>query len=356
MYESVSKIVNDEIFVSVKDFNHPLYLKLESLNPAGAVKLKTACGLLEDAVESGRVTQNTVFIESSSGNLGVALAMICAERGLKFTCVIDPNCSAQNERTMRAYGASIVKVTEKDGNGGYLGTRISYIRNKLVESPDHLWLNQYENKANPEAHSRRTAASINRNFERIDYLFVGAGTTGTLMGCLNHFSRYRPETRVVAVDSVGSITFDRPPAPRYIPGLGTSKRPPIFESRGIYAAEMVPEAQTVLMCRHLTKSQGMFIGGSTGTVLAGVYAWRNRIPRDAVVVAISPDWGERYLDTVYDDNWVRNLFPAEVLSGDLAYMEDFQNQTLTPTVGIAPGWRACTPQVAVSDRPYPVAL
>ncbi len=341
MYTSISSIITDSIFLQISGFPHSLHLKLESLNPAGSIKLKTACGLVDSAFARGLVRRDTVFIESSSGNLGVALAMICAERGLNFTCVIDPNCSSVNESAMRAFGASIVKVTEKDSNGGYLGSRISYIERKVAEDPRHLWLNQYENLANPEVHSRLTAASIARSFDRIDYLFVGAGTTGTLMGCLDYFCRNRPETRIVAVDSIGSVTFGSPPSPRYIPGLGTSQLPAIFSpGNRLHAVEMIPEAQAVLMCRHMARHQGVLIGGSTGTVLAGVHAWRDRIADDAVVVAISPDWGDRYLATVYDDIWVTERFGRDVLSGDLTQMSRHHSHTLAFVQGGQPPRRA----------------
>jgi len=324
MFSGVSAIINDEVFLSVRDFAHPLHLKLEALNPAGSIKLKTARALIDSAFARRLVTDRTVFIESSSGNLGVALAMIYAERGLAFTCVIDPNCSEHNEKTIRTLGAEIVKVTHRDANGGFLGARIDFIRGKLAEDPHYVWLNQYENPANPKVHADLTARAISSRFEHVDYLFVGAGTTGTLMGCLDHFSSHSPRTRVIAVDSVGSITFGQPAAPRHIPGLGTSSLPPIFNPCGLHAAEMIPEAQTVLMCRYLARRQGIFAGGSTGTVLAGVHAWRDRIPSDAVVVAISPDWGDRYLATVYDDDWVRERYGAGILSGDLAQMARYR--------------------------------
>lgn len=328
MFSSVSEILNDEIFLTVRGFSHPLFLKLEALNPAGSIKLKTACGLIDDAFARGLVTAQTVFIESSSGNLGVALATICAERGLKFNCVIDPNCSVHNENTIRALGATVVKVTERDVNGGYLGSRIAYIRKACAQDPSFLWLNQYENRANPEVHARLTASAITRHFKKVDYLFVGAGTTGTLVGCLSHFAEHFPQTRVIAVDSIGSITFGQQAAPRHIPGLGTSLLPPIFDPRGLHAAQMIPEEQTVLMCRYLARKHGIFAGGSTGTTLAGVYAWRDRIASDALVVAISPDWGDRYLGTVYDDRWVTERFGSKVLNGDLPRMADYPTFTL----------------------------
>jgi cysteine synthase A len=314
MYENISDIVHDQTFLKVAGVGPEFFLKLESLNPAGSIKLKTAVGLVDDLQGRGRIKADTILIESSSGNLGVALAMICAERGIRFTCVVDPNSSAHNIRLMRTYGAEVIQVEELDANGGFLGTRIALIRQKVAADPRYVWLNQYENAANPRAHARTTAQSIGQHFGQVDYLFVGAGTTGTLMGCVQYFRRHHPTTTIVAVDSVGSVTFDTPPGRRFIPGLGTSQRPPIFNAEGIHYLEMVPEERTIAMCRLLARQKGLLVGGSTATVIAAVHAWRERIEPGAVVVALSPDWGERYLDTLYDDQWVEQRFGNQVLN------------------------------------------
>lgn len=314
MYENISDIVHDQTFLKVAGVGPEFFLKLESLNPAGSIKLKTAVGLVDDLQARGRIKEDTILIESSSGNLGVALAMICAERGIRFTCVVDPNSSAHNIRLMRTYGAEVIQVEALDANGGFLGTRIALIRQKVAADPRYVWLNQYENAANPRAHARTTAQSIGQHFGHVDYLFVGAGTTGTLMGCVQYFRRHHPTTIIVAVDSVGSVTFDTPPGRRFIPGLGTSQRPPIFNAEGIHYLEMVPEDRTIAMCRLLARQKGLLVGGSTATVIAAVHAWRERIEPGAVVVALSPDWGERYLDTLYDDQWVEQRFGSQVLN------------------------------------------
>lgn len=313
MYETIADIVHDQTFLKVSGIGPEFFLKLESLNPAGSIKLKTAVGLVDDLQSRGQIKADTVLIESSSGNLGVALAMICAERGIRFTCVVDPNSSNHNVRLMRTYGAEVIQVDEPDANGGFLGTRIALIRQKVAADSRYVWLNQYENAANPRAHARTTAQSIGQHFGHVDYLFVGAGTTGTLMGCVQYFRRHHPTTTIVAVDSVGSVTFDTPPSRRFIPGLGTSQRPPIFSAEGIHYLEMVPEERTIAMCRLLARNKGLLVGGSTATVIAAVHAWRERIEPGAVVVALSPDWGERYLDTLYDDQWVKQRFGAQVL-------------------------------------------
>lgn len=318
MYNSLCEIVHDQAFLKVTGLGADFFLKMESLNPAGSIKLKTAVGLINDLQTRGLLGPDTILIESSSGNLGVALAMICAERAIPFTCVVDPNSSSHNIRMMRSYGAEVIQVEVPDANGGFLGTRIELIREKVASDPRYVWLNQYENAANPRAHARTTARSISQHFGHVDYVFVGAGTTGTLMGCIQHFQRHHPTTRIIAVDSVGSVTFDTPASRRFIPGLGTSQRPPIFNADGIHALEMVPESHTVAMCRILARSKGLLVGGSTATVIAAVHAWRERIEPGSVVVALSPDWGERYLDTLYDDHWVEQRFGREVLSMTLA--------------------------------------
>lgn len=314
--DGISHIMNDDNFVRIKGFGmNNLYVKLEALNPAGSVKMKAALCMIGDLEQRGLIHPDLQLIESSSGSLGVALAMICAERGYQFTCVVDPNTSAHNIKTIKAFGAKIVMIDKRDENGGFLGSRIAYLNELVAKDPQYYWLNQYANPNNPGAHTMMTGPSIARRFPKVDYLFIGAGTTGTLMGCVRYFRAHHPDTQIVAVDSIGSVTFGHAPAKRYIPGLGTSRRPEIYSPEGIDHFEMIDEAQAVAMCRHLARSNGLMAGGSTGTVLAAVHAWRNRIKPDATVVTISPDMGERYLDTVYDDAWVIERFGHAPLQG-----------------------------------------
>ncbi|WP_210252356.1 2,3-diaminopropionate biosynthesis protein SbnA, partial [Agrobacterium vitis] len=309
-----SNLINEDNYIEISGLcDATIHLKVEGLNPAGSIKLKTAISIIRALELEKRIKGDTYLIESSSGNLGVALAMVCAQRGHKFVCVIDPNTSSQNRKLISAMGAQVITVEEKDENGGYLNTRIQTIKDIVSQNPNYIWLNQYKNPENPRAHFNTTAKSISDRFSRIDYLFVGAGTTGTLMGCNQFFAKHRPETKVVAVDSVGSVTFGLPAGSRYIPGLGTSRKPEIFDPTGLHSAIHIPELQTIQVCRWLAKSRGFLAGGSTGTVLAAIYEWRGRLDRDDVVVAISPDMGERYLDTIYSDDWVADRFGEQAL-------------------------------------------
>jgi N-(2-amino-2-carboxyethyl)-L-glutamate synthase len=306
---SISDIVNDRNFVKLRGLSIAnLYLKIEALNPAGSIKFKTAVSMICDFEARLLIGRETRLIESSSGSLGVALSIVCAERGYRFTCVVDPNTLPVNIKSMQALGTDVVMVDQRDANGGFLATRIDYIKKCVANDPRYLWLNQYANPENPGAHERTTARSIFEHFNQVDYLFVGAGTTGTLMGCVQFFQRHSSDTKIIAVDSIGSVTFGHPPGKRYISGLGTSQRPEIFSPSGIHAFDMVPEADTIAMCRFLAQSNGILAGGSTGTVLSAVLKWRERMPAGATVVVISPDLGERYLDTIYDNAWVEERF------------------------------------------------
>nr|WP_202515299.1 2,3-diaminopropionate biosynthesis protein SbnA [Streptomyces sp. SID486] len=312
--EEVYDLVLDDVFLQLHQLvpGSSVFLKIEGLNPAGSVKLKTAVALVEEAEASGFRFPRTRLIESTSGNLGVALAMVCAAKGYFLTCVTDPNANPQTVRLMEALGAEVVMVTARDGNGGFLQSRIDYIRQRLSREPDLHWVNQYANPAGPQAHRQRTGRSIFEALGRVDYVFVGAGTTGTLMGCAEFFRCHSPGTRIIAVDSVGSVTFGGPAARRHIPGLGTSRRPEILSETLVDEVVLVSEAESVAVCRTLARERGLLLGGSTGTVLSAVQSAAKKIPDGSVVVAVSPDFGDRYLDTIYNDSWVAERWPEQV--------------------------------------------
>lgn len=315
IHDKAYDLITDDIFLSLPGElpGSELFLKIEGLNPAGSIKLKTAVGLVSDAELQGLLRPGGRVIESSSGNLGVALSMVCAAKGYRFTCVTDPNASAQNVAAMKALGAQVIVVDERDDNGGYLGSRIALIKRLVAEDPDLLWTNQYGNPANPRIHSVRTAASTMARIGPIDYLFVGAGTTGTLMGCAEYFRRFSPRTRIIAVDTEGSVTFGGPSRTRYIPGLGTSRRPELLQPQLVDEVVLVDERDAVRACRAMARRHGILVGGSTGSVLAAVLERADAIPAGSRTVALSPDLGDRYLSTVYDDTWVAARFGVEAL-------------------------------------------
>jgi N-(2-amino-2-carboxyethyl)-L-glutamate synthase len=290
-----------------------IFLKLEGFNPAGSIKIKPAIRMLEYLEEQGKISPGrSHIIESSSGNLGVAVSLACSIKGYSFTCISDPNISSRNEQYIKLFGAELVIVEKKDKNGGFLNSRINLIKRLLKENDNFFWLNQYANCENKNAHYLSTAPSIFESFPEIDYLFVGAGTTGTLMGCAEYIRNNNLKTKIVAVDPVGSVTFDFPSSKRYIPGLGTSRKPELVDKSFIEDIVLVREEDTIKMCRELLRKKTLLVGGSTGTVLAGINAYAHKLELATAknIVAISPDLGDRYLDTIYNDQWVSERFPS----------------------------------------------
>lgn len=288
------------------------FLKFEGVNIAGSIKIKTACSLIEALEKTGISPIHNKIIESSSGNLGIALSIVCKSRGYHFTCIIDPNISPHSETLMKLYGANLIKVTEKDSQGGYLGTRIELIEKMLQNDKTLIWTNQYSSAANPLVHYQETAAEILREFSKIDYLFIGVGTSGTIVGIAEHIKEHSPSTRIIAVDSVGSVTFGFESAKRYIPGLGTSRKPPICNTENIDEIMLIHEKDATQMCNYLLKKHGLFLGGSSGSALSAVKESLPRLPPKAFIIAISPDFGEKYISTIYNPEWVHKVFNISI--------------------------------------------
>jgi 2,3-diaminopropionate biosynthesis protein SbnA len=305
----------DELYIDLRSiFGHSLFLKCEGFNFAGSIKLKAATEMVETAERQGVLMPGSVLVESSSGNLGVALSMIAASRSYRFLCVTDSRCNLSTRRLIEALGSQVHVIAESDGAGGFLGARIEYVRALCASDDRYVWLNQYTNPSNWKAHYRTTAPAIARQFPQLDVLFVGAGTTGTLMGCARYFRERDRPVRVVAVDSVGSVAFGGAPARRMIPGLGTGIRPPLLDESYVDEVLRVEEADTIRACHHLAR-HGFLLGGSTGTVVSGAMSWlAGHDVHGLTAVAIGPDLGERYLDTIYQTNWVQDLYGEDLLS------------------------------------------
>jgi cysteine synthase A len=242
--------------------------------------------------------------------------MIAANKGYGFLCVTDSRCNLSTKRLMQAFGSQVHVITEPDAVGGFLGARINYVRALCASDDRYVWLNQYSNPQNWKAHYRKTAPAIARQFPGLDVLFVGAGTCGTLMGCARFFREWHRPVRIVAVDTVGSVTFGGPAGRRMIPGLGMNVRPPQLDESYVDDVVLVEEADTIRACHRLAR-RGFLFGGSTGTVVSGAMGWLSlHGSQDLTAVAIAPDFGERYLDTVYHSNWVLDLYGEDVLSSD----------------------------------------
>lgn len=294
---------------------HPavrLHVKMESENRTGSAKDRAAIWILREAVRRGEITSATTVVESSSGNFAVALASFLNELGVPFVPVLDPNVNTVTERTLRRLCARVEKVTEPDGAGGYLLSRLARVAELRAELADVYWPDQYANPDGARGHYELTAGELLADVGHVDYLFVGVGTGATINGLSRRIDVEQPTATVVAVDVEGSAIFGGAPARRLIPGIGSSIRPPLVDTALIDEVTVLSEVDEVAGCRALLADHGIHAGGSTGTVYAAI----NRHFADhrgaaPVVAFLCADRGEPYADTVYADDWVdANLTPA----------------------------------------------
>ena len=312
--ESPLELIFRDLFYRLPAFagSHDVFLKLEGFNITGSIKVKTAIELVEDLEQRGIARPNeTVLVESSSGNLGLALSLVCAIKGYEFICVTDPNANRAAIRGIELYGAKVIVVEDRDPAGGYLGSRLKKIDQILQSDPNAVWLNQYANIANKNVHAEQTANEIAREFDKVDWIFVGTGTTGTLAGVSERLRQEFPGIKVVAVEPVGSVTFGGAPGERNIPGIGTSVRPKLADLAKPDRIVAVNEEKTVKACLSFVRDYHLLVGGSTGTVLAAVQQLAPEFRPGDTIVAISADLGEKYLDTIYDPTWVEQVIVPE---------------------------------------------
>lgn len=312
MIEKLSSIGNFVGRTPLVHLEHPtvdLYAKLEFHNLMGSVKVRPAYYILKSAIESGRITQDTTIIESSSGNFGIALATLCKRLGIKFIPVIDPNINPSYENLLQALSYRVEKVEERDSTGGFLLTRVQRVNELLREIPNSFWTNQYGNIDNFRAHYHGLGTELAESFEELDYVFVGVSSGGTISGVSRRLKDKFPHVRIVAVDSVGSVIFGTPPKKRYIPGIGSSMVPDILREAIIDEVVHVEEVDTVAGCYRLFEDHCLFGGGSSGTSYFAVqqYFQDKHFEKRPKVVFLCPDGGTPYADTVYNPQWVQNL-------------------------------------------------
>ncbi|MBF0411471.1 MAG: 2,3-diaminopropionate biosynthesis protein SbnA [Desulfamplus sp.] len=299
-----------------KDAPFQVWVKLEMFNPGGSIKDRTALNIIKRGLEKGEIDADTTIIESSSGNLGIGLAQVCHFTGLKFICVVDPKTTSQNLKMLEVYGANIDMVPKPDPvTGEYLHARVARVKQLKEEIANSYWTNQYANAYNPGAHHQtmhEIAHALNR---KIDYLFVSVSTCGTLRGCREYLRFFgMTNTKVIAVDAKGSAIYNDPPAKRLIPGHGAARVPELMQPDLQDEIVHITDIDCIVGCRRLLHKEAILAGGSSGGVIMAIEKKRSEIPDDAVVAAIIPDGGDRYLDTIYTDEWVEKNF------GDISHL------------------------------------
>lgn len=280
-------------------------LKLEAANPCGSLKDRTAESLLDDLEQRGLLERGCVLVESTSGNLGIALAWLARQRGYRFVAVIDPKTTPENVARLRQLGARLELVDTPDAAGSYLLARIERVRRLCASSRAYVWPDQYANPANPLAHEQGTAPELLAQLGgELDAVFVPVSTGGTLAGIARFLRRESASTQIVAVDAHGSVALGGSPGPRLLTGIGAAKRSS-FATRDLYdAAVLVSDREAFAYCRTLAATTGISVGGSSGAALA---ACARVLARDAElerVACICPDGGRSYRSTIYSDRWL----------------------------------------------------
>ncbi|MGO4548372.1 2,3-diaminopropionate biosynthesis protein SbnA [Paenibacillus sp. 2TAB23] len=286
-----------------------VFAKLELLNPSGSAKDRPAARILDKAWNEGLIGPGSVIIESSSGNMAISLAALCSYLGMRFISVIDLKTTQQNIRIMRTYGAEIELVTEADqGTGEFLPARLSRVQQLLAANPGSFWPNQYANKNNYLAHYEGTMREVIEELGHVDYIVGGVSTCGTMRGCAQYIQDHNLPTKVVAVDAAGSVILGGANSVRRFPGLGAGIIPPFAQTSFMDRAIKVADQDMVAGCRLLVMKESILAGPSTGAVIHALKSIEHELPDNAICVVIIHDRGERYMDTVYNPEWVEQQF------------------------------------------------
>jgi len=295
-----------ELSVLLDGRHYHIGLKMEGENPFGSVKDRTAAFLLRDVERRGLINTGSTIIESTSGNLGVALANLCRLKGYEFIAVIDPKTTAENVKRLEESGALIEMVNETDEMGGYLLTRLKRVADLCRANRNIVWVNQYANSANPLAHSLTTGPEIlSQMRENVEAIFVPISTGGTIAG-ISRFSRSAsPSTMIVAVDAEGSVAFGGCSSPRKLTGIGSSRRSEFLNSNTFDELVFVSDAEAFSLCNILYSITGLKIGGSGGAAVAAcLRLLNNSMKTFHRIVCICPDRGENYNSSIFSEDWL----------------------------------------------------
>ena len=297
VYSSVLDLIGNTPMVDVSALSpHPgarILVKLEGQNPTGSVKDRIAKAMVEEAEADGTLVPGRTIIEPSSGNTGIALAMIARLRGYPIKVVLPENVSVERRQMLEVFGAEIISSPGAEGSNG----AVRLARRLADENPDWAFLYQYANEANPRAHYATTGPEILRDVPDITHFVAGLGTSGTLMGVGTYLKEQRPEVQVLAVE---------PPSGELVQGLRSLDDgyiPPVFEKWGgnelLDGKRIVRPRESLECTRRLADECGIFAGISSGAALAGALKVAERLGDDeqATIVFVASDAGWKYLST-----------------------------------------------------------
>ncbi len=327
-----------------KGINALVLAKMESLNPGGSVKDRIGISMINAAERDGRLKRGGTIVEATSGNTGIGLALTCAVRGYRAVFVMTDKCSVEKVRYLKALGADVVVVpvsAKPDSPDHYINTA----KRITKETPNSLFVYQYGNPANPEAHYLTTGPELWEQTEgRITHFVSGVGTGGTISGAGRYLKEKNPQIRIIGADPYGSVFKSYKESgqllqatPYLVEGIGQEIIPDNVHMKYIDEIINVTDRDSFQMARRLGREEGIFCGGSTGTIVTAALQVARGLPKDAVVVFIVCDTGERYLSKFLSDEWMkekRMLVPEKLTLGLLNQTK--QNENTPHMVAVAP--------------------
>ncbi|MGA0265046.1 MAG: cysteine synthase A [Lysobacterales bacterium] len=272
-----------------------MYVKVEAFNPLGSVKDRLALGIIEDAERRGALKPGQTVVEATSGNTGIALAMVCAVKGYPFVSVMADSFSIERRKLMRFLGARVVLTPAAERGSGMVR-----VARKLAEKHGWFMTEQFDNEANPTYHRNTTGPEIVRDFagRRLDYFVTGYGTGGTLTGAGQVIKMARPDCRVVVTEPAGAALLDgKEWQPHKIQGWTPDFIPNVLDQQIADDNVPVTDEEAIEASRALATQEGVFCGISAGGTFAAAQKTAARAEAGSVILAMLPDTGERYLST-----------------------------------------------------------
>jgi cysteine synthase A len=290
-----------------------MYVKVESFNPMASVKDRLAFAIINDAEQKGTLQPGQTVIEATSGNTGIALAMVCAAKGYPFVATMADSFSIERRKVMRGLGAKVILTPAAERGSGM-------VRKAEELAEEHGWFlaRQFENPANPEYHRNTTGPEILRDFagRRLDYWVTGYGTGGTMTGAGQVIKAARPEVKIVATEpAAASLLAGNEWQPHKIQGWTPDFIPDVLDREVYDDLRAVTDDRAIEVSRELAAREGIFTGISSGATLATALEVAAEAPKGSVILAMLPDTGERYLSTPLfegvnegsDDEWLGGL-------------------------------------------------
>ncbi len=299
IHENILGTIGNTPIVQIQRLAPPgttMYVKCEAFNPLSSVKDRLAIAIIEDAERRGTIKPGQTVVEATSGNTGIALAMVCAVKGYPFVAVMSDSFSVERRKLMRILGAKVILTPAAER-----GTGMVKKAEELAKKNGWFLARQFENEANPEYHRNTTGPEILRDFvgKRLDWWVTGYGTGGTLTGAGDMIRRARPETKIAVVEPEGAaLLAGKEWKPHKIQGWTPDFIPAVLNRHGFDELVTVTDTEARDAARDLAAKEGIFCGISSGGTFAGARKIAAKAGKGSAVLAMLPDTGERYLSTI----------------------------------------------------------